>query len=648
MLPEQGPAGYDGTLAERDGRGLQARLRSSLAWLRGQAAAVPERVEALRSLPDQQLAARYRRAVRRLPQRDGPAPVAVGELVDGALAEVELDARARARAERARERPPAYLAAALGPFPAGRYDPAAGSAWLSAAAAAERYRLLVGVSDPERPLGDPSLPAEAWQRAERARCQAHLTQARELLLRLAAREERLRRLLGPHQLAGLRRFGKHAAVAFTVASQELDRFLTRARQAWPEPFRGWRVIADELGRAWLEALLGHRTAHADPAAPGAAAEVLTSAERARVARVLTIVAGTPAIQVATAPQRRYVRAAPAAWLHAEVARLEGLLDALGAESKRTGRPLGRLLRTAGQRPALGLLAAAELAWREARALDGRCAHPPPYLAAALGQPPAGPRAMGYRAVALAIEAFRREHQVTDPGHPLGPRPVASQRAAAWDAVAQRIAGYLGSDGSDPAGVAGAVRLDPRTDLAALLPPERLAACSALLGRLQGTTGGPPPAAGEVALLRLARAPSVVLHAEVARAHRLPAGPGDPGSRWELERGAVAARELLRRDREALTLLRASPPGELVATLGWPPPAGSPASARWVQDAREFCTRRLAARADRPTCALGAPVEGAGAAQPATIRREVGALSDEGMDRAAEQGTGLDPAQEIPF
>ena len=471
---------------------------------------------AVGGLPTAALAARYHAAVTQALRRgfdEGHA-----QLVEGALAAQALDARAARRVSKrlARGAPPAYLVAALGPYPPAT-DPQARAVWREGARRVECYRLLYRVTDPDRPFGDPGAPLAGWQQAERSWFEAQVAQARTALAAREAHQAWLRELLAAWQAAQPAGSALPAGRTLPALAEELHATIEVARQAWPPALRDSAFLAREVAMAWLDGRLATPTAGQPTAEPES--EILTNRKRAEAVELFSVTGDGGTVSGARLPEvsdamRRWARGAPSTRLREELARADGaLLDATLATSEPGALPLA-------DRYLLGRarLAVAELLWREASALERLAAHPPAYLAA-LGRPLDPAQHGRYRDALRAVAAYRRERNVTDPAHPLGPRPAAPLDRAAWDAAAERLRAYLTSAlrsfGYPDSG------LDIRYDTAAILPPHTASQARALLvlADIARRFPGPAPLALTAEFAQLRALPTAALTREVDRAAR---------------------------------------------------------------------------------------------------------------------------------
>ena len=607
----------------------------------------------VRALPDRELASRYLTAVAVLLGQRGElaaGALVAPEVLAGAVAADEVNARAWERAERAARTPPAYLRRALGPFPPDT-DPEGRDLWHSAAHGIERFRLLYGVTDPARPLGDPAAPlADAWQRLERDGHQHEIDRVHASLTTRRAQQARL--------LAALRPWlARHPRVGIAFAggtlprlAEQLDGALAQLRGTWPAALAASRFLERELARAWAEHLLDQVTAAGVLPQPAAGYQVLTGPERDMIVRLITSFGeGTPAV---TEQLRARVRRSASSTLLDQLTRVDVLLRRAAG---RRGAP-ERLLAGYKQQVAFAKAAAAELLRREALALDELLASGlPPYLAAAVGYPAVPDREERHRQALWEVEAFRREHGVTDPAHPLGPRPHDPQRAAAWDAAARRLTAAVGELAAGE--LAGSV--DARVGPAALALGTRWDRLVSLLDAAgHGTPvrevldhprdGLLPPAWGEE-LERLELLPSVALDRELDRGLALLAGPPPPAAErgpaaearrydhdQQLRRAGMAARVLLERDAAALRAIAEAPPGFLrAAGLGTAPPARSSAWREWTRAMHVIWDYRLSFGVDHPTLPLGErPAEPAAGAAWDAVTAELEAISAQ-LARAPE-------------
>ncbi len=336
----------------------------------------------------------------------------------------------------------------------------------------------------------------------------------------------------------------------------------------------------------------------------------------------------------------------------------------------------------------GQAALVELTVREQSALDDLQAAPPAYLVAAIGRPPpstadeAGSDA--WRRVAARVEAYRAQYHIADPTRALGTTPAELTQLADRSATFLEILwspNGLATAIGDPRELGvfdGTTQLDVRQALGLLndpawrhtpLPQRRhdqvAAAASPTLraqaARALGLLDQRPP--GRSLELERLQANRDVLSSVMGQGHdHRPAAPAQVSGgghgpitdrltqldasiaqaqraqqrRLEWDRrhsgtiatGLASARELARREVEALLALQHDPPGYLRAELG-PPPADQAGRDAWCRGARLIERHRTRHDIADPDSALGPkPADPVARAHRRQVARQLEAVHQE--------------------
>jgi hypothetical protein len=365
-------------------------------------------MEASAALPDEDLAVRWGRAVERHLR---------GELWDprhahggrpalwAAAIRDEVTRRVDARVEAIAAEPPAYVIAAVGPWPA---EEDRQGEWLRRVEQIEEYRLLTGTTDPTRPLGPTPEPDSSWQQCWRRELAQDLADAH--LFQMTYQHQMIGSPAERNDLAMLATsavdpwFGVRPAAALVDESRELAVGELRRRVAVAKPLLADRPenYASQLGEL--------RPRHAK--LRGYQAEEQTALAAA--------IAKRDELRWATG---RGAKAARVAAQEAVDQHQQALIN-LRRRLLDTNRELTRLeqaqtaffdwCRHHALAVAQGQAAAQVLQEQETRLLEDLAAYPPPYLLAELGQPPTNRdgRAAWLRG-ALAIERHRAAYLIYD-------------------------------------------------------------------------------------------------------------------------------------------------------------------------------------------------------------------------------------------